>query len=118
VVASTPRPIDSERPYEALLVAFGLSIRTRLRRELANVPDDVDVIVLEQSGVEEILWQDFSHTEELLERGYLDARVVLRPGRGADCRAGWDPCCYEMVVSAGRAPAAFEEKATWRSALS
>jgi NTE family protein len=71
------RPIDSERPYEALLVAFGLSIRTRLRRELANVPDDVDVIVLEQSGVEEILWQDFSHTEELLERGYLDARVVL-----------------------------------------
>jgi hypothetical protein len=32
---------------------------------------------LEQSGVEEVLWQDFSHTEELLERGYLDARVVL-----------------------------------------
>ncbi len=48
-----------------------------LRRELAAVPDDVDVIVLEQSGVEEILWQDFSRTEELLERGYLDARVVL-----------------------------------------
>jgi len=71
------RPIDSGRPYEALLVAFGLSIRTRLRRDLATVPDDVDVIVLEQSGVEEILWQDFSHTEELLERGYVDARVVL-----------------------------------------
>lgn len=33
--------------------------------------------MLEQSGVAEILWQDFSHTEELLERGYLDARVVL-----------------------------------------
>jgi NTE family protein len=71
------RLIDYERPYEAMLVAFGLSIRTRLRRDLAAVPDDVDVIVLEQSGVEEILWQDFSHTEELLERGYLDARVVL-----------------------------------------
>jgi hypothetical protein len=54
-----------------------LSIRARLRRDLATVPADVEVIVLEQSGVEEILWQDFSHTEELLERGYLDARVVL-----------------------------------------
>lgn len=71
------RPIDAGRPYEALLVAFGLSIRARLRRDLATVPADVEVIVLEQSGVEEILWQDFSHTEELLERGYLDARVVL-----------------------------------------
>ncbi len=71
------RPIDAGRPYEALLVAFGLSIRTRLRRDLSTVPADVEVIVLEQSGVEEILWQDFSHTEELLERGYLDARVVL-----------------------------------------
>jgi len=66
-----------ERPYEALLVAFGLSIRTRLRRDLASVPADVEVIVLEQSGVEELTWQDFSRTEELIERGYMDARVVL-----------------------------------------
>ena len=65
------RSYDVVRPYEALLVAFGLSIRTRLRRDLAAIPADVDVIVLEQSGVEELLWQDFSRTEELLERGYL-----------------------------------------------
>jgi NTE family protein len=71
------RTLDYERPYEAMLVGFGLSIRARLRRELAAVPEDVDVVVLEQSGVQEIMWQDFSHTEELLERGYLDARVVL-----------------------------------------
>jgi NTE family protein len=71
------RSYDVVRPYEALLVAFGLSIRTRLRRDLAATPADVDVIVLEQSGVEELSWQDFSRTEELLERSYLDARVVL-----------------------------------------
>ncbi len=69
--------VEYERPYEAMLVAFGLSIRTRLRRDLASVPPDIDVIVLEQSGVAELTWQDFSRTEELLERGYLDARVVL-----------------------------------------
>ena len=72
--------VEYERPYEAMLVAFGLSIRTRLRRDLAAVPEDVDVIVLEQSGVEEILWQDFSHTEELLERGYLDSRASSSTG--------------------------------------
>jgi len=71
------RSLEYGRPYEAMLVAFSLSIRTRLRRDLAAVPADVDVIVLEQSGVEELTWQDFSRTEELLERGYLDARVVL-----------------------------------------
>jgi NTE family protein len=71
------RSFDYGRPYEAMLVAFGLSIRTRLRRDLAAVPDDVDVIVLEQSGVEDLFWQDFSRAEELMERGYLDARVVL-----------------------------------------
>jgi hypothetical protein len=54
-----------------------LSIRTRLRRDLSTVPEDVDVVVLEQSGVQELMWQDFSRTEELLERGYLDSRVVL-----------------------------------------
>jgi hypothetical protein len=41
------RSVDVGRPYEALLVAFGLSIRTRLRRELASIPADVDVVVLE-----------------------------------------------------------------------
>jgi len=69
--------VDYGRPYEAMLVAFGLSIRTRLRRDLTSVPADVDVVVLEQSGVDELTWQDFSRTEELLERGYLDTRVVL-----------------------------------------
>ncbi len=105
------RPIDFGRPYEALLVAFGLSIRTRLRRNLATVPDDVEVVVLEQSGVEEILWQDFSHTEELLELGYLDARRA-RPCREADRRTRRDTLGHEVVVAGERTAAACEKKAS------
>src|ERR1035438_9063801 len=99
------RPIDAGRPYEALLVAFGLSIRTRLRRDLSTVPADVEVIVLEQSGVEEILWQDFSHTEGLLERGYLDARVVLdRVERQIAERGGTRSATRWWSRSSGRPP--------------
>jgi hypothetical protein len=88
-----------------LLVAFGLSIRTRLRRDLSTVPADVEVIVLEQSGVEEILWQDFSHTEELLERGYLDARVVLdRVERQIAERGGTRSATRWWSRSSGRPP--------------
>ena len=52
----------------------------------AAVPAGVDVIVLEQSGVEEILWQDFSHTEELLEQGLSRRARRARSGREADRR--------------------------------
>lgn len=108
--------VDFGRPYEAMLVAFGLSIRTRLRRDLAAVPDDVDVIVLEQSGVEEILWQDFSHTEELLERGYLDARVVLdRAEEQIAARRGTRPGTRWWSRASVRPPAAKRRARTERS---
>jgi len=73
----TPEPPDYGRPYEAMLVAFGLSMNARLRRDLASVPSGVDVIVLEQRGIEGIVWQDFSHTDELLDKGYRDACADL-----------------------------------------
>lgn len=71
------RPVEVERPYEAMLAAFGLSSRARLRRDLAAVPDDVEVVVLAEPGADSLFWQDFSRGEELVERGYRDARTVL-----------------------------------------
>lgn len=66
-----------ERPVEAMLDAFGLALRARLRRDLAAIPDDVDVIVFEQSALDEVMWQDFSHTDELIAHGYARTRAVL-----------------------------------------
>jgi NTE family protein len=108
--------LDYERPYEAMLVGFGLSIRARLRRELAAVPEDVDVVVLEQSGVQEIMWQDFSHTEELLERGYLDARVVLdRVEEQIAARHGTRPGTRWWSRTTARQPSAKRRVRTDRS---
>ena len=77
---------------------------------LGAVPDDVDVVVLEQSGVEEILWQDFSHTEELLERGLSRCPRRPRPDRGANRREAWHAPWHKMVVPDERTPAAPEKK--------
>jgi NTE family protein len=101
------RPFDFDRPYEALLAAFGQSIHARLGRDLAAVPAEADVVVFEQSGVTDVLWQDFSHTEELLERGYLDARTVLERAesqiqmhRGKHLGARWwsRPAAHQRVA--------------------
>lgn len=110
------RAQSSARPYEAMLVAFGLSIRARLRRDLATLPEGVEVIVLQQSGIDEVMWQDFSRTEEMLERGYLDSRVVLdrvdeqlaergiaRPGAGWWSRTHGRPPAPKRQSRLGRA---------------
>jgi NTE family protein len=65
------------RPYEAMFSAFTLALGARLRRELANIPDDVDVIVIEQPGKGLFDPTDFSHTDELIDQGYRAARDVI-----------------------------------------
>ncbi len=71
-----PLPV-ARRPLEALLSAFDLALMGRLRRDLAAVPEEVEVIVFEQPGTQQIDWQDFSHTDVLIEQGYHVARDVL-----------------------------------------
>jgi len=68
---------EFNRPYEAMLAAFGLALRGRLRRDLALVGPDVDVVVFEEPAVAGIEPDDFSRTHELIEAGYRSARDVL-----------------------------------------
>jgi NTE family protein len=66
-----------QRPFEAMFVAFNLALGARLRRDLAAVPPEVDVIVVEQVGAEQFELTDFSRTDDLIEEGYQAARDVL-----------------------------------------
>jgi NTE family protein len=66
-----------DRPYEALLAAFSINLHGRLRRDLAAVPHDVDVIVFDEPDLPHVDIEDLSHTTELIERGYLSARQTL-----------------------------------------
>ena len=83
-IRSAPR--DPQRPFEALLSAFNTSLHARIRRDLAAVPDDVDVIVVEAAGLSHIGWEDFTRTEELIEHGYNAACAVF--DRYAEAAAG------------------------------
>jgi len=65
------------RPYEAMFAAFTIALHARLRRELARVPPDVDVVVFEQPGAVMFDPRDFSKTEQLIEQGYKAARDVI-----------------------------------------
>jgi len=95
-VAGVPEP---RRPLDALLGAFDLALHARLRRELAEVPAGVEVVVIDLPGAERVDWQDFSRTDELIGRGYRRAREVLDALEEAASPAG-------RVGRAGRAPLA------------
>lgn len=71
-----PAPSFS-RPFEAMFSAFTLALGARTRRDLAAVPDDVDVVVVELPGAVLFDPQDFSRTEALIDQGYRLARDAL-----------------------------------------
>ncbi|HLI44412.1 MAG TPA: patatin-like phospholipase family protein [Acidimicrobiales bacterium] len=65
------------RPFEAMFSAFNLALGARVRRDLGRIPDDVDVVVIEQPGSMIFDPGDFSRTEELIDQGYREARDVI-----------------------------------------
>lgn len=68
---------EFQRPFEAMFAAFNLALGARLRRDLAAVPDDVEVIVVEQPEGDQFEMTDFSRTDDLIDQGYRAAREVL-----------------------------------------
>jgi NTE family protein len=65
------------RPYEAMFAGLSMALHARLKRDLALIGPDVDVVVFEARDVAALDVSDFSKTEELIDRGYQTAREVL-----------------------------------------
>jgi NTE family protein len=72
----TPPP--SKRPVEVMLSALFISVHARFSRELARLPDGVEVIVFAGDGSFQRDYTDFSGTEALIEAGRTEATEVLR----------------------------------------
>ncbi|MGH9303602.1 MAG: patatin-like phospholipase family protein [Acidimicrobiales bacterium] len=85
------------RPYEALFAAFTMALNARLRRDLAHVPGDVDVVVLELTGNLAAAPLDFSKTVELIAIGYRSARLALEQYESA--RPARQPSGSKRAVS-------------------
>jgi len=57
--------------------AFNIALHSRLKRDLAFAPSDVDIVVFEAPPLRPGDLEDFSKTEELIDLGYRAARQAL-----------------------------------------
>ena len=81
VLLATPheRPWP-DRPFRMMIEAYSVARRALFLRDLADIPDGVDVTVISPGDVPSMDFRDFSHTEELLSAGYRAAREALLSG--------------------------------------
>jgi NTE family protein len=70
-------PHRYRRPVEALLTAFFIAVHSRFVRELARLPEGVEVIVFTVDTDPVSRYDDFSGTEALIGAGRANAEAVL-----------------------------------------
>ncbi|MGD0320170.1 MAG: patatin-like phospholipase family protein [Acidimicrobiales bacterium] len=70
-------PHRYRRPVEAVLTAFFIAVHTRFVRELAHLPEGVEVVVFTIDSEPVSRYDDFSNTETLIEAGRVNADTVL-----------------------------------------
>jgi NTE family protein len=76
------RPAVPRRPVEAVLSAFYVAIHARFARELASLPEGVEVIVFNGGGDPVTDYRDFSSTNERIAAGRREVADVLDRYRG------------------------------------
>ena len=91
-------PMTAKRPVEAMLNALFISIHARFVRELARLPEGVEVIVCSGGTAASRDYTDFSDTEALIAAGRVEALEVLGrygvidvPGPTRQATSGGEP---------------------------
>lgn len=84
-----PKPAIT-RPADAALIAYWIARNGRFSRDLASLPNNVEAIVLPPGGRPELKFDDFGHTDELMEQGYVNAVDYLDRLDAADADAEGD----------------------------
>lgn len=68
---------EIRRPIDAALQAYWVARNGRFARDLAALPDGVEAVILPPGERPDIRYHDFSHTAELIERGYENSMGLL-----------------------------------------
>lgn len=71
-----PTPVV-RRPVDAALVAYWIARNGRFARDLANLPRNVQAVVLPPGRRPELRYDDFSQSGQLIEQGYRNASEYL-----------------------------------------
>jgi NTE family protein len=64
-----PRP-EPKRPFDMALQAYWIARRARFHRDLANLPADVEVVILPTGEAPTIRFNDLSHSAALIDVAY------------------------------------------------
>jgi len=70
-------PNRYRRPVEAVLTAFFIAVHTRFVRELAHLPEGVEVVAFSVDSEPMSRYDNFTNTDVLIESGRMNADVVL-----------------------------------------
>lgn len=76
------RPTVPRRPAEAVLTAFYIAVHARFSRELATLPEGIEVIVFSGGGDPVTDYRDFSGSAERIAAGRREVRETLDRYRG------------------------------------
>lgn len=72
------------RPLDAAMQAYWVARNGRFARDLAALPDGVEAVILPPGGRPDIRYDDFSHTPELIARGYENGILFLEERTALD----------------------------------
>ncbi len=75
---------EIRRPIDAALQAYWVARNGRFARDLAALPDGVEAVVLPPGQRPDIRYDDFSHTAELIDRGYENSMTLLAERQALD----------------------------------
>lgn len=71
-----PRP-EPRRPLDVALMAYWIARRYRFRRDLARIPEGIEVTVLPTGETPELRYSDLTHSGELIDIAYRAAADFL-----------------------------------------
>lgn len=70
--------LELRRPLDGALLAYWIARNSRFARDLASLPPRVEAVVLPPGQRPEIRFDDFSRTDELIDRGYEQSTAFLQ----------------------------------------
>ena len=71
-----PRP-EPRRPFDMALQAYWIARRARFRRDLAEIPDDVEVVILPTGEPRPVRFNDLSQSAALIDGAYRASAARL-----------------------------------------
>ena len=71
-----PRRV-ARRPLDVAVEAYWIARRHRFLADLDRLPDHVEAVLLPPGEPPQIQFNDFSHSEELIENAYAASREAL-----------------------------------------